>query len=300
MARPPGKRNSTIHLLSGGEKALTAVAMVFAIFELNPSPFCMLDEVDAPLDDANVGRFCDMVQGDVAAGAVHLHHPQQDHHGAVQPAHGRHHARAGRVAAGVGGRGRGGVHRELSSLQELLQSEADEPGRARPVADDDAMPVVEVEPRVTASRTRQEEKVVALYLVAPPQQVFAGADVGAALEEMGLIYSRDMHIYHRYPNGSGGGIPVFGVANLVEPGTLEIDALAATGTPGLTLFLQLPGPMRPLAAFDLFAGTAQRLATRLGGELRDKSRSALSRQTLEHLRDDIQQYELRLRLPSHA
>jgi chromosome segregation protein len=62
MARPPGKRNSTIHLLSGGEKALTAVAMVFAIFELNPSPFCMLDEVDAPLDDANVGRFCEMVR----------------------------------------------------------------------------------------------------------------------------------------------------------------------------------------------------------------------------------------------
>ncbi|VAW76521.1 Chromosome partition protein smc [hydrothermal vent metagenome] len=62
MARPPGKRNSTIHLLSGGEKALTAVALVFSIFELNPSPFCMLDEVDAPLDDANVGRFCEMVK----------------------------------------------------------------------------------------------------------------------------------------------------------------------------------------------------------------------------------------------
>ncbi|MDH3905622.1 MAG: chromosome segregation protein SMC [Gammaproteobacteria bacterium] len=62
MARPPGKRNSTIHLLSGGEKALTAVALVFAIFELNPAPFCLLDEVDAPLDDANVGRFCDIVQ----------------------------------------------------------------------------------------------------------------------------------------------------------------------------------------------------------------------------------------------
>jgi len=62
MARPPGKRNSTIHLLSGGEKALTAVALVFAIFELNPAPFCLLDEVDAPLDDANVGRFCDIVR----------------------------------------------------------------------------------------------------------------------------------------------------------------------------------------------------------------------------------------------
>jgi chromosome segregation protein len=62
MARPPGKRNSTIHQLSGGEKALTAVALVFSIFELNPAPFCLLDEVDAPLDDHNVGRFCDIVR----------------------------------------------------------------------------------------------------------------------------------------------------------------------------------------------------------------------------------------------
>ncbi len=62
IARPPGKRNSSIHLLSGGEKALTAVALVFSIFELNPAPFCLLDEVDAPLDDANVGRFSKMVE----------------------------------------------------------------------------------------------------------------------------------------------------------------------------------------------------------------------------------------------
>lgn len=62
MARPPGKKNSTIHLLSGGEKALTALSLVFAIFRLNPAPFCMLDEVDAPLDDANVIRFCNLVK----------------------------------------------------------------------------------------------------------------------------------------------------------------------------------------------------------------------------------------------
>ncbi|MAO38992.1 MAG: chromosome segregation protein SMC [Pseudohongiella sp.] len=62
MARPPGKRNSTIHLLSGGEKAMTAIALVFSIFRLNPSPFCMLDEVDAPLDDANVGRYSRLVK----------------------------------------------------------------------------------------------------------------------------------------------------------------------------------------------------------------------------------------------
>lgn len=62
MAQPPGKRNSTIHLLSGGEKALTATALVFALFRLNPAPFCLLDEVDAPLDDANTERFANLVK----------------------------------------------------------------------------------------------------------------------------------------------------------------------------------------------------------------------------------------------
>lgn len=62
MAQPPGKKISNIHLMSGGEKALTAAAMVFAIFELNPAPFCMLDEVDAPLDEANVRRFAELVK----------------------------------------------------------------------------------------------------------------------------------------------------------------------------------------------------------------------------------------------
>jgi len=62
MAQPPGKKNTTIHLLSGGEKALTAIALVFAMFQLNPAPFCLLDEVDAPLDDSNTERFCGMVK----------------------------------------------------------------------------------------------------------------------------------------------------------------------------------------------------------------------------------------------
>jgi len=62
MARPPGKKNTTIHLLSGGEKALTAIALVISFFQLNPAPFCLLDEVDAPLDDTNAERFCDLVK----------------------------------------------------------------------------------------------------------------------------------------------------------------------------------------------------------------------------------------------
>ena len=61
-AQPPGKRNTSIHLLSGGEKAMTAIALVFALFQINPAPFCLLDEVDAPLDDPNTDRFCKLVQ----------------------------------------------------------------------------------------------------------------------------------------------------------------------------------------------------------------------------------------------
>jgi chromosome segregation protein len=62
MAQPPGKKNSSIHLLSGGEKALTALALIFAFFRLNPAPFCLLDEVDAPLDETNTERYCNMVR----------------------------------------------------------------------------------------------------------------------------------------------------------------------------------------------------------------------------------------------
>jgi len=62
MARPPGKRNSSIQMLSGGEKAMVAVALLLGLFQLNPAPFCLMDEVDAPMDDANVGRFCEVVR----------------------------------------------------------------------------------------------------------------------------------------------------------------------------------------------------------------------------------------------
>ncbi len=72
LAQPPGKKNSTIQLLSGGEKALTAIALVFAIFMLNPAPFCLLDEVDAPLDDANTERYCKLVREMSAKGTQFL------------------------------------------------------------------------------------------------------------------------------------------------------------------------------------------------------------------------------------
>ena len=109
VAQPPGKRNTSIHLLSGGEKALTAISLVFALFQLNPAPFCLLDEVDAPLDDPNTERFCTMVREMSAQYPVPVHLAQQDHDGDGEPA-GRHHdARAGRLARRRGRHRRGAV-----------------------------------------------------------------------------------------------------------------------------------------------------------------------------------------------
>ena len=107
MARPPGKRNTSINQLSGGEKALTALALVFAIFGLNPAPFCLLDEVDAPLDDANIGRFRELVEGDRQARPARARDAQQDYDGDRRAAHRDHHERAGCLAPGRGGRGGG-------------------------------------------------------------------------------------------------------------------------------------------------------------------------------------------------
>ena len=108
MAKPPGKKPVTLSLLSGGEQALTALALIFAVFLTNPAPICVLDEVDAPLDDYNVERFCDlldeMTRSTDTRFVIITHNP--DHHGAHEPALRRHHGRARRLAAGLGGSGR--------------------------------------------------------------------------------------------------------------------------------------------------------------------------------------------------
>ena len=107
VAQPPGKKLQSVNLLSGGEKALTAVALIFAIFLIKPTPFCLLDEVDAPLDEGNVGRYNDMVREMSEAVAVHPHHPQQAHHGGRRHALRRDDGGARHLQAGLGEAARG-------------------------------------------------------------------------------------------------------------------------------------------------------------------------------------------------
>lgn len=141
------------------------------------------------------------------------------------------------------------------------------------------------------------EKIIVFYLIAPRGEPFTGPEMDRAFAELGLEYG-DMQIYHRMAPGSYRR-PVFSIANLTEPGTFDPAALGRFTTPGLSLFLQLPAPIDSLKAFDDLDDTAHRLADRLGGELRDETRSPLSRQRIDNLREEVAEFERRQRL-KHA
>ena len=135
MAQPPGKRLSTLTLLSGGEQALTAIALIFALFLTNPAPICVLDEVDAPLDDANVDRFCDLLDADDPRDrhALSDRHPQCGDDEPHAPALRRDDDREGRQPAGLGRPRRGGgaigggVSRQDDRLRPALSAAAGKP-----------------------------------------------------------------------------------------------------------------------------------------------------------------------------
>ena len=107
-----------------------------------------------------------------------------------------------------------------------------------------------------------------------------------------------MDIFHRLPPRGKGGTELFSVANLVEPGTFDVDNMDGFTTPGICLFMRLPGPAEPLEAFRLMLDTAQVLAENLDAELFDDQHCQLRQQTLEHLRERVEEFERRSLLQS--
>ena len=140
-----------------------------------------------------------------------------------------------------------------------------------------------------------EEKIIVLHVTARQGETFHGADVLRAAETAGLGYGA-MRVFHRYAQDRAGDRPVFSVANMVEPGWFERETMEQMTTPGLSLFIRLPGPVNGLAAFDEMLACARQLAQTLGGEMLDERRSAWSRQTEVHTREQIQEYLRRRRL----
>jgi cell division protein ZipA len=153
----------------------------------------------------------------------------------------------------------------------------------------------------TAPKTPPPEpdKVVTLFVLAPTGVPFPGSFIFEAMQTAGLQYG-DMEIFHCIDRQQGREEPLFSVANMIEPGTFDLSAMAGFTTSGLVLFLQLPGPVDPVQAFDRMVEAARSLADSLGGTVCDATRSALTNQTIGHMREDVIDYQLRQRVAKTA
>jgi cell division protein ZipA len=138
-----------------------------------------------------------------------------------------------------------------------------------------------------------DPEVFMLNVVARKSDGFRGADILHILLACDLRLG-DMNFFHRHEFEAGRGAIQFSVANMMQPGVFDIDNMTDMNTPGLVFFLTLPGPEDMMKAFDYMLETAQAVSRNLGGDVLDESRSVLTRQTLEHCRQQIRDLERRL------
>jgi cell division protein ZipA len=137
---------------------------------------------------------------------------------------------------------------------------------------------------------RQIERIVTLFVAARAGETLAGSDVVVAAEKAGLQFG-DMGIFHRLVLGKIVEGPVFSMANMVKPGSFDMTQLDSVRTPGVTLFMTLPGPLPALDAWEMLLPTAQRLAELLDAQVLDEGRNTLGRQRIAHLRDELRAWD---------
>jgi cell division protein ZipA len=140
-----------------------------------------------------------------------------------------------------------------------------------------------------AARAAPPDDVVQIRVIARAEGGFAGKDILRIFKECDVRFG-DMRIFHRHEEAKGQGPVQFSVVNVVEPGNFDIDAMDGFSTPGLGFFMRLPGPRKPLEAFDCMLETARAIARYLDGELRDESNSVFTAQTGEHCRQRIREF----------
>ena len=172
---------------------------------------------------------------------------------------------------------------EQGELDVSLRAELDRLGRdgtARPMA----------RSNVGVRPDRKIERIVTLFVATRSGEMLAGSDVVVAAEKAGLQFG-DMGIFHRMASGKASESPVFSMANMVKPGSFDMSKLDALETPGVTLFMTLPGPLAALDAWEMLLPTAQRLAELLDATVLDEERNALGRQRIAHLRDELRAWD---------
>lgn len=148
---------------------------------------------------------------------------------------------------------------------------------------------------VDAEEEEGESLVIVLNVMAKADNPFHGADILAVLRANDLEHG-EMMIFHRYPDGAGHSRPVFSMANTVEPGTFDLSTIEHLHTPGLSLFMQLPGPIDSREAFELMLKTGRQVAEQLGGDLCDERRNVLTLQTIGHLKEQIEAFLFRRKM----
>ena len=134
------------------------------------------------------------------------------------------------------------------------------------------------------------QRIVTLFVATRAGDVLSGADVVVAAEKAGLEFG-DMGIFHRLALGKKADGPIFSMANMVKPGNFDMARLEQVQTPGVTLFMTLPGPLPALDAWEMMLPTAQRLAELLDAQVLDEDRNALGRQRIAHVRDELRAWD---------
>ena len=149
-----------------------------------------------------------------------------------------------------------------------------------------------------ADNAREPSEILIINLMAPRGELFSGAALLDAFTDSGLRFGQ-RGIFHRHVDDDGDAPIVFSLANIVEPGTFDFATMPESTTPGLCLFLRLPTSCEPLIAYEDFVATAKNLATAVGGELKDENRSVLTKQTVEHGRQRVTEFQRKLNLSKH-
>ncbi|MGN6519375.1 MAG: cell division protein ZipA [Dokdonella sp.] len=173
-------------------------------------------------------------------------------------------------------------------LDVSLAGELDRLGAA--VAGRDADGARGARPSHGARPDRAIERIVTLFVASRTDEPLAGPDIVVAAEKAGLEFG-DMGIFHRLVLGKKADGPVFSLANMVKPGHFDMARLDDVRTPGVTLFMTLPGPLPALDAWEMLLPTAQRLAELLDAQVLDEGRNALGRQRIAHIRDELRAWD---------
>ncbi len=178
------------------------------------------------------------------------------------------------------------MHLYHTNDRDGLSTQAAAGGQGRVIAD-------------TADENTDEEKIIVLYLVEQHGGMLSGADIISSLEHAGLRYG-DMKIFHYFSDlDSSQSPPVFSIANLVDPGWFDLISIDKIKTPGLTLFMRLPGPVSSVRAFDEMLDVINKLEQLIPITLKDKARNKVSKQMLMHMREEVVEFDRTKKLQQH-